>query len=711
MNRAKRKPARARQPAATPFLNERNRRRLLVDMLVPALVFLLTAIAFLPTLHNDFVNWDDFDTLITNTHYQGLGVAQLRWMFTTFFLGHYQPLTWLTWSLDYLFWGKDPFGFHLTNLLIHGANAVLFYFIGRRFLQITFGQFADEQPMKLALAAAFASLVFALHPLRVESVAWITERRDVLSANLLLWTLICYLRAVTTPGHTEQWRWMAGALFFYMLSLFVNPTGMTLAVVLTLLDIYPLRRLSGNPRDWFAPSARKVFIEKIPFLILGIIFAVIALFAQEYAGALSRLENYPVSRRLAQAAYGIAFYVWKTLLPIELSPFYQLYPRPNVFNPLDRPFVISAIAVLAITAALWLLRKRWPALLTAWACYIVVVSPVLGFAQSGPQFVADRYSYLSCASWALVAGAGGLLALRRSSSLPDSQEKILLTSGLAGLFLLVLGALTWNQTYVWRNSESLWRHAVAINPRSTRAQVYLGVILKSQNKFQDAVDHFEQALRIDPEYTDAHYNLALALAALDRLDPAVDHLRFYIDKTPPAAVPHVDLGNLLGRQGKVDEQIREYQEALKINPQSADAHFALGNALARLGKLDEAKEHLTRAVELRPETGDFYLSLGNLLVKQDRLPEAMEKFREAVRISPELLPARINLGRLLAAQGDLPAAIDIFRDAVRIDPTFAPAQQSLAQALDQIGKKEEAMEHYREAVRLMQLGTPAGAQP
>ncbi len=712
MNRANRKNTRAPQAAATPFLSQTDRRRLLIDIFIPAIILLLTVLAFLPMLQNDFVNWDDFDTLVTNSRYQGLGLEQLRWMFTTFFLGHYQPLTWLTWSLDYLLWGKEPFGFHLTNLLIHGANAVLFYFVSRRLLQLAFGNLADNQRMNLSLAAAFAALAFALHPLRVESVAWITERRDVLSANLLFWTLICYLRA-TTVQETDfvQRRWMAGALLFYVLSLFAKATGMTLAIVLGILDVYPLRRLSGNPTHWLGASARKVFLEKIPFLALGIMFATIALFAQEYAGALSRLEAYPVPRRLAQVFYGILFYVWKTLLPLGLSPFYQLYPKPNIFDPLDRPFVISAILVVVVTGGLFLLRKRWPAPLTAWACYIVFLSPVLGLAQSGPQFVADRYSYLSCLSWAVLAGAGLLYALRRRAQATVVDETFWTTMAPAGLVLVVLGLMTWGQTKIWYNSESLWRRAVAVNPQSTRAQAYLANILKTQNRFPEAVDHYEQALRIDPDYTEIHYNLAQALAGLNKLDLAIDHLRKYMEKTPPSALTHVDMGAFLRRQGKADEEIGEYQQALKIDPQSADAHFALGNALAMRGELEEAKKHLRLAVELSPQTGDYYLSLGNLLVKQGLLPDATETFRKAIRVKPDLLPARNNLGRLLAAQGDLPAAIEIFRETLRINPAFAPAHESLALALAEIGKQDEAMEHYREAARLMQLGAAAGAQP
>lgn len=679
-------------------------------MVVPCVIFLFTAVTFFPNLYNGFVNWDDLDTLITNTRYRGLGVTQLQWMFTTFHLGHYQPLTWLTWSLDYEIWGQDPLGFHLTNVLIHSVNAVLFYLITRRLLKIGSKDSANEPQINLCLAAAFASLVFALHPLRVESVAWITERRDVVSASFLFGSVICYLRATSSQERGYRTRaWMAGALLLYLLSLLSKAMGMTLALVLLILDVYPLRRLSGNPKNWLTPSARKVFFEKAPFLTLGLIFAGVALFAQEHAEALTRLNAYPMPRRLAQAVYGLAFYVWKTLAPLELSPFYQLYPKPNVFNPFDFPFVVSAIVVVAISAACFALRNHWPALLATWLCYGVIVSPVLGFVQSGPQFVADRYSYLSCASWAVLAGAGLRMALRRSWRLREPREKIFVVGGIGGLLLLILAVLTWNQSHVWRTSESLWRYALAVNPRSTRVLVYLGNVLKGQNALPEAADLYEEALRMDPDYADAEYNLAQTLAQLNRLDAAIDRLRRYMDKQPPSALTHIDMGSLLTRQGKTREAITEYQTALTIDPRSAEAHFALGNALAALNELAEAKTHFRRAVELSPQTGSFYLSLGNLLVKQDRLSEAIEVFREAIKVQPGLLPARNNLGRLLAAQGDLPAAIETFRDALRIDPTFAPAHESLALALDQIGNKDEAVEHYREAVRLMQMGSAAAS--
>jgi tetratricopeptide (TPR) repeat protein len=534
----------------------------------------------------------------------------------------------------------------------------------------------------------------------------------VLSAHFLFWTLICYLRASTAEEFDRHQRnWMAGALGFYLLSLLSKAVGMTLPVVLLILDLYPLRRLSGNWRDWVSAKSRAIYWEKLPFFILATVFATVALYAQDYAEAMATWEHYPLSRRVAQAFYGSAFYIWKTLVPVGLSPFYQLYPRLNLFNPFDRPFVISGIAVAAITVGLLLLRKRCPAALASWACYIVIVSPVLGFAQSGPQLVADRYSYLSCLSWALLAGAGMLFALRGSASAADSHERICVTSGFAGLLLLVLGVLTWNQTYVWRNPETLWRQATAVSPRSSRAHVYLADYLKAQRRLEEAVKHYQTALGIEPDYVDIHYKISQALAGLGRFDQAIDHLRKYIQKAPPSAISHVDLGTFLGRQGKKDEEISEYQDALKIDPRSADAHFALGNALAMRGELEEARKHLRRAVELSPQTGEFYLSLGNVLVKQDLLAEATDNFRKAIEIKPDFLPARNNLGRLLAAQGDLPAAIETFREAVRIDPTFAPAHESLAQALAQIGKRDEAMEHYREAVRLMQLGAPAGAQP
>ncbi len=542
-------------------------------------------------------------------------------------------------------------------------------------------------------------------------MAWVTERRDVLSSHFLIWTLLCYLRAKTSEKIDSDHRyWMMGALVFYLLSLLSKAMGMTLPVILCVLDIYPLRRLAGDPRKWFGPSARKVFTEKIPFAILAVVFGAVAIIAQTHAGALTHLTNYPLARRFAQASYGIIFYLWKTLWPLGLTPLYQLYPKPSVFNPLDWPFTTSATLVLTITISLFLCRKRWPSGLTAWACYIVILSPILGLVQSGPQLVADRYSYLACMSWALLAGGGLNHILQSQVDRPGVNARQSIAVGFSGLVLFALGLLTWNQTQVWRNSEALWRHAVAVNPDSTRALVYYGDMLKAQNKAWEAVDHYQRALQIDPDYTEVYSHYAQALAGLGQLDRAIEYLRKYIEKAPPSAGHHIDLGIYLSRQGRTDEEISEYRRALEIDPKSAEAHYGLGTAMAGRGLPQEAKRYLERAIELNPEKSEFYFTLGNLLVQQNSLEQAEENFRRAIKVKPDFPMARNNLGSLLAARGDLPVAMENFREALRIDPTFAPAHESMAQALAQLGRMEEAMDHYRKAVGLAQPDTTIGVQ-
>src|SRR4051812_21592681 len=247
---------------------------------LPVCVVALTLACFLPVLTNGFVDWDDGQLLFQNSNYRGLDWPHIRWMFSTFYMGHYQPLTWTTFGLDYLLWGLDPFGYHLTNLVLHCANALLFYFVALRLLLLA-GRGVDAHRVSgLYLATALAALLFALHPLRVESVAWITERRDVLSGLFFLATLYCYLQGAERS--TARRPWMAAAVIFYLLSLLSKAAGMALPIVLVVLDFYPLRRLASG--RWRAPEARRVWLEKIPFVILALVFGVVALLAQRDAG-------------------------------------------------------------------------------------------------------------------------------------------------------------------------------------------------------------------------------------------------------------------------------------------------------------------------------------------------------------------------------------------------------------------------------------------
>src|SRR5438128_558368 len=366
--------------------------------LVPVLIALVTFAAFLPALYNQFVNWDDDDNFLGNPHYRALAWTHLRWMWTTH-LGHYIPLTWMTLGLDYLLWGMNPVGYHLTSLLLHATNAVVLYFLARRLLTLALPP-PPQRGHAPVVSAGFAALVFAIHPLRVESVAWATERRDVLSGLFYLLTILVYLRACERGPRGRRLYWLSVTLFGC--ALLSKSMAVSLPVVLLILEVYPLRRLGGS-LGWSSASARAVYLEKIPFVLLAGAASAIALMEQLSNRAMVSVAQLSAQDRLAVSAYGLSFYLWKTVVPLNLSPLYML---PQTVNPAATPFIVSYGGVLAVTAIALALRRRWPGLPAAWLAYVVVLLPVLGIAQNGPQLAADRYTYLAVLGWAILAGAG-----------------------------------------------------------------------------------------------------------------------------------------------------------------------------------------------------------------------------------------------------------------------------------------------------------------
>jgi len=550
--------------------------------LLPVLIALVTFVPFLPTLDNQFVNWDDDKNLLKNPHYRGLGWSQLRWMWTAFHLGHYIPLTWMTFGLDYLLWGMNPLGYHLTNLLLHAANAVVFFFVVLRILTRALPN-PSERGEALAVSAGVAALVFAIHPLRVESVAWATERRDVLSGLFYLVTILMYLRACERGARGRGSYWLSVAVF--VCALLSKSMVVNLPVVLLILDVYPLRRLGGFV-GWWSEPARRVYVEKIPFVLLAAAASAIAVIALSSVPAARSLAQLSVPGRLAVSAYGLSFYLWKTVLPMSLSPLYELHD----VNPWAPPFLLSYGVVPAVTALALILRHRLPGLPAAWLAYAVILIPVLGIFQNGPQIAADRYTYLASLGWAILASAGLLAAWHR---------RPFLVTGLTVLLLLGFGTLTWNQVRVWHDSEKLWSHAVAIDPRSPIGQIGLGLALARQGKLAEAIAHYEQALRIKPDHAAAHTNWGDALAQQGKPAEAIEHYQRALHVKPDHALAHSNWGVALLNQGRLAEAIEHFRQALIISPDFADAHTNWGVALARQGHQAEADAHYQEALHLR----------------------------------------------------------------------------------------------------------------
>src|SRR3989475_6017836 len=595
--------------------------------LLPVLIALVTVVPFLPTLDNQFVNWDDDKNLLKNPHYRGLGWSQLRWMWTAFHLGHYIPLTWMTFGVDYLLWGMNPLGYLLTNLLLHAANAVVFFFVVRRLLARALPS-PSEHGYARAVSFGVAALVFAIHPLRVESVAWVTERRDVLSGLFYLVAILLYLRACERGARGRGWYWLSVAAFVGALlskSMVVN-----LPVVLLILDVYPLRRLGGS-LGWWSEPARRIYVEKIPFVLLAAAASAIAVMSLFSIHAAASLAQLGVPSRLAISAYGLCFYLWKMILPVNLSPIYEL---PRTVSPWAMPFILSFGLAVAITAIVLTLRRRVLGLPAASLAYLVVLLPVLGIFQNGSQIAPGRYTFPAGLGWAILAGAGLLSSWSR---LP------FLLIGLGVIIPVGLGTLTWNQVHVWHDSKTLWAHALAIDPNSSVAHYNLGGALGQQGKLADAIHHYQRALQITPGDADAQTNWGGALAQQGKLAEATEHYQQALRIQPDHAAGHNNWGAALTRQGNLAEAIEHYRQAVNIKPDYADAHYNLGGALAQHGKLADAIHHYQRALQITPDDADAHIHWGLALAQQGRLAEAIEHYRQALRINPDHADAQSNL--------------------------------------------------------------------
>ncbi|MFQ5827698.1 MAG: tetratricopeptide repeat protein [Candidatus Methylomirabilia bacterium] len=614
---------------------------------IPFSIALVTFVVFSPALWNGFVEWDDTVNLLNNPDYRGLGWTQLQWMFTAVLMGVWAPLTWMTFGLDYLVWGMNPFGYHLTSLLLHAANAGVFYLVALRLLRLaTTGVGATA----LRLGAAMAALFFSLHPLRAESVAWATERRDVLSGLFFLLAILTYLKVCAAEGSSRR-RWLAGSVGCYVLALASKPIVMTLPFVLILMDIYPLRRLGRSWREWTAPASRRVWVEKLPYLVLGLVGAGVGLYGQVANSFLTPLDHLPVLSRLSLAVWSVWFYLWKTLLPFGLSPLYEL---PARVNPLEPGLVGSAVAVGVITGGLILMRRRWPAGLAVWVYYGMVLAPVSGIVHAGFQLTHDRYSYLSCLGWGLLVGAGVCAAVRASASGALRSSLARLAVGAMVVWFLGLATLTWQQVQVWRDTDTLWRYALEFNPECAICRSNLGVVLYNQGHPELAIEHLERALALRPDRVRSHHTLGLALASLGRLPEAIGHFRQLLEHHPRDVDVRNNLAVALIQQGEHREAIEQLRQAMALDPAHFQVHSNLGLAMSELGNPGAAIEHYLRAIELESETAIPHLGLARAYLALGQIAAAQEEYRVLKRLDPRLAA---QLSPLMDDSGsDTPAA-------------------------------------------------------
>jgi Flp pilus assembly protein TadD len=592
----------------------------------PIALALLTAVVFAPVLRAGFVDWDDPINFLENPYYRGLGWSQLRWMLTANVMGHWIPVTWLTLGADFAVWGMNPFGYHLTNLLLHAAGAALFYLVARRLLGLAIPAAA---PGAVNLGAVVSALYFALHPLRVESVAWITERRDLTSGLFFLLTILAYLKAHERPPAVRA-GWRRVSLAAAVLALASKSIVMGLPLVLLILDVYPLGRLGPRVRDWWTAPARAVWREKIPFALLAVGTAAAAYLVQRNTGFLTPADP---AGRVGMVAYNVWFHVWKTAVPLNLGPIYEL---PTRVNPLDAPYLLSAAGGLAITVAVWRLRRRWPAGLAIWAFYLVMLAPVAGFVHTGNHLGADRNTYVPGMGFALLVGALAItvvLAGRRGLLRPPVTA---LALGVVAVWIGGLALTARAQSAVWHDSETLWRYAIEVDPTCAICHHNLGIVLGRRGDRAEAQALLERAIALRPDRSEFQGNYGLLLIQMGRRPEGLARLRSRLDHNPRDVNTRVNLGIALVEDGRAAEAIGELERALRVRPDSLPALTSLGRALLADGRAEPARSAFERALAIDPANPVAHLGLARAHLARGDRAAAREQMPVLERLDPQL---------------------------------------------------------------------------
>ena len=510
--------------------------------------------AFQPAFDAGFLNWDDNLILTENPRYRGLSGEHLRWMLTAFHGGHWEPLVWFSFALDHARVGMDPGGYHVTNILLHGVNAVLVYAVARALLPDTLD--------KRRIGAWASAALFAVHPLRVESVAWVVERRDVLSATLFLATALLWLRRARGDGLVP--------LFFsyatFGLALTAKAAGLAWPLVFLLLDAWPMAR--HRTAGW-----RPLIVEKLPYFALAIAAIFPMLAALEGFGATDMGGALSPAQRGAQALFGVAFYVEKTLIPIGLSPLYLL---DLDLAPLSPPFLLRGLAVVALTVVLVRSRRRAPAGLLVWVSYLLLIGPFLGLLSNGIHLAADRYSYVACLPFALLAGAG---IARLDTRAPAWGL------GISIALPLILAGLSWRQARVWQDSTSLWDRAIEVQHENYIALTKRGLARLEAGERDGARADFTAAIEARPRYAPAYANRGVLTRASDPLAAMADFNQA-LDLRPNDFQARVNRGALRLSVGDAEGALLDLSAALRLQPGSLEAR--LNRGLAHLANEDSA---------------------------------------------------------------------------------------------------------------------------
>jgi tetratricopeptide (TPR) repeat protein len=621
-----------------------------------------TIVAYAPVRTHEFVQIDDPAYVTENPHVLGgLTAEGVRWALTSNHAANWHPLTWISHMLDLELFGLDAGAHHLTNLAMHVASTLLLF----GWLVRTTGA---------AGRSAFVAALFALHPLHVESVAWVAERKDVLSTLLLmltLWAYLPYVRASARGGRSGRVRWLLVVAFVFALGLLAKPMLVTVPFLLLLLDAWPLGRVSlrGSRLDVWRP----LVVEKLPLIALSALSSVLTFVAQQRGGAVAELTRVPLLLRLENAVVSYVAYLAKMIWPANLS---VVYPLPEAI-PIWQA-ALALIALAAITALVLRTARRQPYLAVGWLWYVGMLVPVIGIVQVGVQAFADRYTYVPLVGVFIMMAWGAVDVAARAGG--RGRPVVLALPALA--IVIICGVLTRQQVGYWRSSVPLWQHALSVTLGADRydAHMELGRVLLPLGRRSEALEHYSAAVRLRPDSAEAHHQRGVLLLDEGRTADAIAAFREAVRLAPGSAASHANLGRAVASTGDSAAAIPHFQDAVRLDPSQPAALSDLGAALVNAGRPDEAIGHLTSALRLRADFPEAHNNLGFAFARTGRYEQALTHFSEALRLNPSFELARRNriLTLITLKRGD--EALRDVRELLRLNPGDAWARDLLQSA-------------------------------
>ncbi len=669
---------------AHPLTGEENK---IIKVAICLFLMVATFCVYSQVQDHEFINYDDYQYIKDNWKIKsGLTSESISWAFTTFYGYNWFPITWLSHIFDYQLYGLNPKGHHLTNLLFHIANALILFMV---LLRMT-GKLWQ---------CAFIAAMFAFHPLNVESVAWVAERKNVLSTLFWLLTMWAYIHYAEKPTIKNY----GLVLLFFALGLMSKPMLVTLPFVLLLLDYWPLRRLKleqgGSDNEVPVKSQYhvkseflKLMLEKVPLFALTTGACILTFIAQQ-EGALINANNLSLPTRLTNAVVSYLEYLKKMIWPNDLAVF---YPHPESTLAAWK-WVVCFVVLVTITAIAIKFIKKAPYFAVGWFWYLGTLIPVIGIVQVGVQGMADRYTYIPLIGIFIIIAWG----VPELISKWNHKEKVLSVS--VGIIILILLITTWGQVSHWKNSITIFKHALKVaNENSYSSYLinyHLGDAFWNKRKTAKAISHYKMAIKVNPDYAPTYNNLGIILGVEGKTEEEISHYKMAIKINPDDAKAHRNLGNVLQKGGKNSEAIFHYKMAIKINPDYAKAHSNLGNALGKEGKFSEAISHHKMAIKLNPDYAPAYNNLGTVLGAEGKIEEDISCYKMAIKLNPDYAQAHNNLGFALGAEGNNEEAISHFKMAVELKPDLVDAHYNLGFALGAEGNNDEAISHYKMAIK------------